>query len=85
MIRGNNLILKCKIPSFVADFLQIIAWVDSDGQEYTPQTTAHGKKCLKKERYFHNAFKLTPANVVEQRICLFFSFVIRNHACYLFE
>jgi len=44
VIRGNNLILKCKIPSFVADFLQIIAWVDSEGQEYTPQTTAaHGK------------------------------------------
>ncbi|ODN02698.1 Hemicentin-1 [Orchesella cincta] len=40
VIRGNNLILKCKIPSFVADFLQIVAWVDSDGQEYTPQTTA---------------------------------------------
>lgn len=44
VIRGNNLILKCKIPSFVADFLQIIAWVDSDGQEYTPQTSSHGKE-----------------------------------------
>lgn len=44
VIRGNNAMLKCKIPSFVADFVQIIAWVDSDGQEYTPQTTsAHGK------------------------------------------
>lgn len=43
VIRGNNVILKCKIPSFVADFLQIVAWLDSDGQEYTAQTTSHGK------------------------------------------
>lgn len=26
--------LKCNIPSFVADFVKVEAWVDSDGGEY---------------------------------------------------
>lgn len=29
--------LKCTIPSFVADFLRVEAWVASDGTEYLPQ------------------------------------------------
>ncbi|KOB76283.1 Dscam [Operophtera brumata] len=34
VIRGNAAILKCNIPSFVADFVKVEAWVDSDGGEY---------------------------------------------------
>jgi len=37
VIRGNNVVLKCKIPSFVADFLHVVSWFDSDGNEFTPQ------------------------------------------------
>ena len=33
-MRGNSAILKCLIPSFVADFVQVDAWVDEDGEEY---------------------------------------------------
>lgn len=33
-MRGNSAILKCLIPSFVADFVSVTAWVDSDGDEY---------------------------------------------------
>jgi Down syndrome cell adhesion protein 1 len=39
VIRGNNVVLKCKIPSFVADFLQIVSWFDSDDNEYTQHNT----------------------------------------------
>lgn len=31
MIKGNAAVVKCKIPSFVADFVQIEAWVDEEG------------------------------------------------------
>ena len=31
VIQGNDVILKCGIPSFVADFLQIISWEDDSG------------------------------------------------------
>ncbi|EDW31485.1 GL10941 [Drosophila persimilis] len=33
VIRGNAAVVKCKIPSFVADFVQVEAWVDDGGIE----------------------------------------------------
>ncbi|XP_017467263.1 PREDICTED: Down syndrome cell adhesion molecule-like protein Dscam2 isoform X47 [Rhagoletis zephyria] len=33
VIKGNAAVVKCKIPSFVADFVQIEAWVDEEGVE----------------------------------------------------
>lgn len=36
VIRGNAAILKCNIPSFVADFVKVEAWINSDGGEYLP-------------------------------------------------
>lgn len=35
VIRGNTAVLKCNIPSFVADFVRVEAWVGSDDTEYT--------------------------------------------------
>lgn len=35
VIRGNTAVLKCNIPSFVADFVRVEAWVGSDESEYT--------------------------------------------------
>lgn len=32
VIRGNAAVMKCKIPSFVADFVLIDAWIADDGQ-----------------------------------------------------
>lgn len=37
VIKGNTAVLKCTIPSFVADFLRVEAWVASDGTEYIPE------------------------------------------------
>ena len=34
IIVGNNALIKCLIPSFVADFVSIQAWVDSEGNEF---------------------------------------------------
>lgn len=36
VIRGNTAVLKCNIPSFVADFVKVEAWVGSDGTEFLP-------------------------------------------------
>lgn len=33
VMRGNAAILKCSIPSFVADFVYVTAWVDDEGTE----------------------------------------------------
>ena len=32
VIRGNDALMKCSIPSFVSDVVQIIAWLDSEQQ-----------------------------------------------------
>ncbi len=31
VISGNDVFVKCKIPSFVVDFVQVIAWEDGEG------------------------------------------------------
>lgn len=34
VIKGNSGILKCEMPSFVADFLHIVAWIDETETSY---------------------------------------------------
>ncbi|XP_047472717.1 Down syndrome cell adhesion molecule-like protein Dscam2 isoform X16 [Penaeus chinensis] len=43
VIRGNSAVLKCKIPSFVADFVSVQSWVDSEGKHYYPNNNYDGK------------------------------------------
>ncbi|XP_024082575.1 Down syndrome cell adhesion molecule-like protein Dscam2 isoform X17 [Cimex lectularius] len=39
VIRGNSAVMKCKIPSFVADFVQVVSWVSSDCSELSQRST----------------------------------------------
>lgn len=34
VIRGNSAVLKCSIPSFVADFVSVVSWNDENGNIY---------------------------------------------------
>ena len=34
VILGNDALVKCDIPSFVTDLVQIIGWTDSEGKEF---------------------------------------------------
>lgn len=36
VIKGNAAVLKCNIPSFVADFVRVEAWIDEEGTELLP-------------------------------------------------
>lgn len=38
VMRGNSAILKCSIPSFVADFVHVVGWVDEEGHEFKPSS-----------------------------------------------
>ena len=42
VILGNDAIVKCTIPSFVADFVSVIGWVDSEGSEHHLNKDDHG-------------------------------------------
>ena len=37
IVLHNDALLKCNIPSFVADFVTVSGWVDSQGQSYHPK------------------------------------------------
>ena len=39
VIVGNAALIKCDIPSFVADFVSVISWVDNENFEYFPTNT----------------------------------------------
>jgi hypothetical protein len=41
-MRGNSAIVKCSIPSFVADFVTVEAWVDEDGNEFVGKNDYSG-------------------------------------------
>ncbi|XP_014598809.1 PREDICTED: Down syndrome cell adhesion molecule-like protein Dscam2 isoform X24 [Polistes canadensis] len=43
VIRGNAAILKCTIPSFVAEFVSVESWVGSDGSTFRPSNHYDGK------------------------------------------
>ncbi|XP_076672534.1 Down syndrome cell adhesion molecule 1 isoform X37 [Andrena cerasifolii] len=43
VIRANSAIMKCKIPSFVSEFVQVDQWVADDGTIYTAGQEYDGK------------------------------------------
>ncbi|XP_025834480.1 Down syndrome cell adhesion molecule-like protein Dscam2 isoform X42 [Agrilus planipennis] len=34
VIKGNSVVMKCKIPSFVTDFVQVDAWISDEGHTF---------------------------------------------------
>lgn len=43
VIKGNSAIFKCNIPSFVADFVDVISWLTSAKEQVIP-SGSFGKK-----------------------------------------
>lgn len=45
VIRGNTAVLKCNIPSFVADYVSVEAWIADDGTQLVPSDQNYGTRC----------------------------------------
>ncbi|XP_034142425.1 Down syndrome cell adhesion molecule-like protein Dscam2 isoform X29 [Drosophila guanche] len=43
VIRGNAAVIKCLIPSFVADFVEVVSWHADEEESYFPGTEYDGK------------------------------------------
>lgn len=41
-IRGNAAIFKCQVPSFVADHVDVVGWIDSNGGSYVADGQSYG-------------------------------------------
>lgn len=46
VIRGNAAIVRCKIPSFVSDFVQVESWLMEDGEILTINNTNSARGTL---------------------------------------
>lgn len=46
IILKNAAILKCSVPSFVADFVSVVAWIDEEGNEILPSESFSESKAL---------------------------------------
>ena len=51
VILGNDVLLKCHIPSFVADFVTVESWIDSEEFIYHHTSALSQGKNKKKHRY----------------------------------
>ena len=56
VIVGKDAIMKCQVPSFVADFVSIISWSTSDDElKSLTQENSKGKAELKASDFGHGA------------------------------
>ena len=46
VIIGNDAIIKCQYPSFVADFLNVVGWIDSEGEKFSSSINTGNHKEL---------------------------------------
>lgn len=42
VLRGNAALLRCNLPSFVADFVSVEAWISDNGMEILPNSNDFG-------------------------------------------
>lgn len=50
VIRGNAAVIKCLIPSFVADFVEVVSWHTDSDENYFPGTE-YGAKFTKANKF----------------------------------
>ncbi|XP_063893545.1 cell adhesion molecule Dscam1 isoform X14 [Helicoverpa armigera] len=43
VITGNSIVLKCQVPSFVADFVEVLSWHTDDNEDFLPGENYEGK------------------------------------------
>lgn len=53
VIKGNTALFKCQIPSFVADHVEIIEWVTTDGQTYGLDDSFGRRQYFPQNQNFH--------------------------------
>ena len=57
VILGNDALLKCDIPSFVSDLVDIFGWIDNEGTEYLANSFNSGTLIFVLDTFFKNGRK----------------------------
>lgn len=76
VIRGNTAVLKCSIPSFVADYVAVEAWIADDGTELKPSNEDYGNLVNLADTIFHFSFVSEEVDAVFGRVSIFSGFII---------
>ena len=76
VIKGNDAIVKCEIPSFVGDLVKISSWVDSSGKEY-PATEQFSFGIYKLATVFRHLLFMTPPGLLLLKCSSWFSITRR--------
>ena len=42
VLLNNDVLFQCNIPSFISDFVTVLAWVDSEGSSYSAGRNTFG-------------------------------------------
>lgn len=53
VLRGNAAIIKCHIPSFVAEFVEVDSWIEDEKTEIYPSTDYGTHTYIYTIEYFH--------------------------------
>ena len=47
VIRGNDVLFKCDVPSFVADFVSVQSWADNEGVVHATHSQGNREICIR--------------------------------------
>lgn len=71
VIRGNSAVMKCKIPSFVADFVYVETWIDSDDHTHAYNDGSFGNFIFESWHFFPIATSINFLNLDMNPGCTF--------------
>lgn len=79
VIRGNAALIKCNIPSFVADFVRITSWETDTKEKFYPEKTQAGYGNLRIESrksniFFQLLYKLIDFFLSAGEKCIYFRY-----------
>lgn len=69
VIKGNAAVLKCHIPSFVSEYVEIIEWIDSNGGHYSYKQDDSGTySCNSFPKFFPNPFRNSRTELLQSSV-----------------
>ena len=68
VIMGNEVILKCDIPSFATDFVSVVSWVDSEGLTFTQNSLGNHQAFVMQILGLERKYK----QILFRHICFYF-------------
>ena len=48
VLLNNDVLFQCNIPSFISDFVSVLAWVDSEGSSFSAGQNKFGNPLVQK-------------------------------------